>query len=121
MTKHLDTPAQRRLRVDRELVGVHQNYALEQVSPSRVDVRLCKVLQVFAYEFDPLPLRAIHPHDVILYGLLVVVIDVGDEIGHDCPFTRSRCPMENDMRNGVGFYKTVQSIGDVLMQFHISL
>ena len=121
MAKHLDTPAQRRLRIDRELVGVHQDYALEQVSPSRVDMRLCEVLQVFAYEFDPLPLRTIHPHDVVLDGLLVVVIDIGDEIGHDCPFTRSRCPMENDMRNGVGFYKTVQSIGNVLMQFHISL
>ena len=113
--EELNAPAQRRLRIRGQLIRIQQHHALEYLPVLQVHVRFGKELQILANEADALAVRAIHMHDVILHGCLVVAVNAADEIPRDAVFSASRHAVKYDVGDFLLRNEVLQLLLDVAM------
>jgi hypothetical protein len=69
-------------------------------------------LEFFTDEFDSFSMRTIDGHDIGFYFLFVVLVNQMDEIMDKGHFSRTRCPVKNEMGDFLGIVKGLQFLFD---------
>jgi len=108
MTKQFDAPAQGRLRIDGQTVGIQQHDGLEIGPPVRLYMSFSKEFQFVTNEFDAFAVTAFHRHDVRFHFSPIIVVYVLQEFVQQGAFSRFARTVKNDVGNFFGMNKIIQ-------------